>query len=121
VKKLTLVFLGAGFFFAHAQLQADPIYVQPGQCIMVGTQQVCAQVQNPAVTTPDQEPKTIFTCVYGKHEGSDLPSLKSYALVQTLLGPKGRKTEMVIKNYGVEGKGDCEKEAERLRASHGPK
>ena len=92
---------------------AEPIYLQPGQCILIGSQQICAQKAD----TAGASTKTLMhTCVYGHHAGTDLPDLKSYALIQTTTTDDGRKNEVVIKDFGVKGKEDCERQAETERS-----
>lgn len=91
----------------------EPIYIQPGQCILVGSQQVCATKDG---TAGQEGTTTIHACRYGKHDGSDIPDLASYALLQIMVRGNGVKTETVVKNYGPSGKDDCEKDAERYRA-----
>ena len=89
---------------------AEPIYLQPGQCILIGSQQVCAM--QPSGTMANQESQTIYSCQYGMHKDAEVSDLKSYALFQMIIRPDGRKIETSIKNYGMNGKSECEKEAE---------
>lgn len=89
---------------------AEPIYLQPGQCILVGSQQVCA-LQTSAVSTAG-EPQTLYLCRFGLHKGSEIPDMKSFEMFQVVIQPNGQKIETALKNYGMNGKDQCEKDAE---------
>lgn len=104
--------------FSHFAL-AEPIYIQPGQCIGVGNQQVCALQTNPAAALPSATPAgagdqttTLYTCRYGLHSDAEVPDVKSYALVQVIIKPDGKKIETNLKNYGLHKKAECEKDAD---------
>jgi hypothetical protein len=87
---------------------ADPIYIPPGQCIMVGTQQVCAQVSN-ATTTP-LKADVMYVCRFGMFADSETPELKSFELIQIRVTDQGQKVETNLKNFGINGKDACEKD-----------
>ncbi len=93
---------------AGPALAGDPIYLQPGQCILVGGQQVCA-LGSPQMA--DLKPRYLYVCRYGMQAGAELTDLKSYSLFQVRVGPDGSKTETMVKSFGPNDKGPCEKEA----------
>ena len=111
---LTLLATGLTALFAGAA-HADPIYLQPGQCIMVGAQQVCAMSADQA--TAVLKPTILWTCRYGNHQGSEVPDLKNYALYQVRIDPSGAKNETLVKSYGPNDKKICEKEADKRQAA----
>jgi hypothetical protein len=89
---------------------AETIFVQPGQCIMVGSQQVCAQKNDATAST---EPT--YACRFAEHKGGDLPGYKTYGLVKIVTRPNGSVTEMLIKDFGIKGKDKCDAAAEDRR------
>jgi hypothetical protein len=94
---------------------ADPIYLRAGQCIIVGTQQVCAMAADVPV---DSKQQILYVCRYGMMPGAELSDLKSYALFQVQVnGQTGAKSETIVKNYGPNDKEICEKEAEKRQAA----
>jgi len=95
----------------------EPIYLQPGQCILVGGQQVCAMQVGQAAEVA--KPDTLYVCRYGVHAGSEVPDMKTYALFMVRLDPSGHKTETLVKNYGVadSDKTACDSESERRQAA----
>lgn len=96
-------------------LAAATIFVNPGQCIFVGTQQVCALDAAAAVSSePDN---VLYVCRYGMHEGSEVAGIKSYAVVQVAIKSNGAKLETPVKNYGQNAKDACEKDAEKRTAA----
>jgi hypothetical protein len=102
----------AGMMYSQAML-ANPIYLQPGQCIVVGSQQVCAIKPDATSTTSVASEKTLYACRYGQFKDADVTNVKTYELVQVLFKPDGSKTEVELKNFGINGKDACEKEAEK--------
>lgn len=100
--------------FSQISFARDTIYIQPGTCVRVGKQEVCA-TQNSTATSA-VEPQILYTCRFGAHPGADVPDLKSYALFQISISPEGRKVETLLKNFGTNGKAQCEKEAEKKSA-----
>ena len=91
---------------------ADPIYVQPGQCIFVGTQQVCAVA---ADSEAKQIQRRLHVCRYGDYKDSEVPELKSHALIEIMVTNEGKKIETPIKNFGSNGKAACEKELAQMQ------
>ena len=111
-----LITIAAGCALTSSTGMADPIYLKAGQCIIVGTQQVCAMAQD--VTTTDVKQQILYVCRYGNQPGAELTDLKSYALFQVQVnGTTGAKTETMVKNYGPNDKEVCEKEAEKRQAA----
>jgi hypothetical protein len=91
-------------FAASTVLGNQPIYVQPGQCIMVGAQQVCAaKVEGAAVVA-----EVSYACRFGEHRGGDLPGYKTYGLVKLTTGTNGKVSETLIKDFGLKGKEKCD-------------
>lgn len=88
---------------AHA---SETIYIKPGQCVMVGAQQVCASSTDAAATAGD----VTYACRYGEHRGGDLPGYKTYGLVK-LNNQDGKVTETLIKDFGIKGKEKCDEAA----------
>lgn len=109
VKYLLLIIPLLGLFTSAGQ--AAPIFISSGQCIIIGSQQVCALKSE----GPSAEGKRIINvCRYGDFQDSEIPSLKSYALVEIVLMDSGRKHETITKNYGPNGKEACEQELLKL-------
>ncbi len=94
--------------------RAEPIFIQPGQCIMVGSQQVCAQA-GPGGVQPVKS-DVMYVCRFGKHEGSETPEMKSWALIQVRVNDSGTKVETQIKNFGMNAQDACEKAAAAEKA-----
>ena len=117
--KKILFSLGMAVFFLSTLIKADTIYLKPGQCIIIGNQQVCAMELDKvsAVNPSTQKATYIFRCKYAKHPGSDFVDLKTYAVVriQTKNGSNAAE-EIVIKDYGPNKKAECEKDAEQKNA-----
>jgi hypothetical protein len=110
-KNLRLMVPLLGLFATMAL--ADPIFISPGQCIMIGSQQVCAtRSEGPA---PEAK-HIIHVCRYSDYKDSEIPSLKSYALIEVVINDSGRKTETITKNFGPNGREACEQELEKLNS-----
>lgn len=99
--------LFAPIFFAAAA-HAEPIYVQPGQCIMVGSQQVCAMAQ-PGTLQPAKS-DVIYVCRFGKYADAETPEMKTWELIQLRVNDSGTKVETNLKNFGINGQEACEKD-----------
>ena len=102
------------WFGFEGVLYAEPIYLQPGQCIVVGSQQVCAMKPD-GIQAP--ETRTEYACRYGLFKGSEVADLKSYELVQILIKPDGSTSEVSLKNFGLNGKEACDQEVDKRKAS----
>jgi len=95
------------------------VMVRPGQCIIVGTTEVCATLPTPEQCTQTSTgPVTIntehsFICRYAMHPNQEVPNVKSYALIRTTTNDLGRKDELMVKNYGITDKAGCEAEADK--------
>jgi hypothetical protein len=100
--------------YAHAS-----VMVRPGQCIIVGTTEVCASLPTPEQCTPTSSGQVnintehSFICRYAMHPNQEVPNLKTYALIRTTTNDLGRKDEMMVKNYGISDKAGCEAEADK--------
>jgi len=92
---------------APAALAGEPIYVQPGQCVMVGSQQVCA-MKGDATVAPGE---VTYACRYSEHKGGDLPGYKTYGLVKIVGKADGSLSEVLIKDFGMKGKEKCDEAA----------
>jgi hypothetical protein len=84
------------------------IWLQPGHCIIVGGQQVCAAKSDgpasPAATVNRQS----HVCKNGVPDEAD-PNLKGWAHVVIMMSPEGKKlSQETIKTFGPLGKKDCE-------------
>lgn len=88
------------------------IWLPPGHCIVVGSQQVCAvkPADAPGTGTDANAPKNrqMHLCKNGFAHESD-PAMKGWAHVIVTVNPDGKKLgQEVIKTYGPLGKKDCE-------------
>ena len=108
--RLSHALLATGTLLAAGAAHADPIYLQPGQCIIVGSQQVCAMNSDQSAAV--LKPSILWTCRYGT-QGGEIPDLKSYALYQVRINPSGTKNETLVKSFGPNDKEACEKEAQQ--------
>jgi hypothetical protein len=102
---------------APAALAVEPVYLSPGQCILVGGQQICAlasdaQAHGGAPAAPGVI-HTDHVCRYALHAHSETPDVKNYAVVRVDTLGNGKKIEMIQKQYGVgdADKASCEKDA----------
>jgi hypothetical protein len=97
------------------------IWLQAGQCVVVGGQQVCAQKAPEGTTvgcpstTPTLPNKITHQCKNGiKHESD--PNLKGWAHVIITRSPDGKKlSEEVEKTYGPLGKKLCLTDVEKAK------
>lgn len=104
------LFTGTAMILATSSaMAAEPIYIQPGQCILVGGQQVCAQVQAQGGAVPVKS-DILYVCRFGEFKDSETPEMKSFALFQIRVNDRGTKVETYIKNFGMNGKDACERE-----------
>lgn len=94
---------------------ATPIYLRAGQCILVGTQEVCSLAADQVGSTSPVT-QLLHSCRYGTHPNQEIPGLKSYALFQTMVSSTGAKVETLMRNYGTTDaeKETCQREADRL-------
>ncbi len=126
-KEVSMLRLNTAFFslvfllssgYAHAS-----VMVRPGQCIIVGTTEVCASLPTPeqctqAIHRPSNGQVNLntehaFICRYAMHPNQEVPNLKTYALIRTTTNDLGRKNETMIKSYGISDKAGCEAEADK--------
>ncbi len=100
-------------------LFADTLHLRPGQCIMVGTQEVCAlSVQDPSPNTSSSQKKysEISICKFGaKEEGTTENPLTGYGHYLIRINEEGNKTETLIKYYDPTKKAHCESDAKGYR------
>lgn len=97
---------------AQAGYEDRTIWLPPGHCIVVGSQQVCAvKPSEPAPGSTDSaanKNRQMHLCKNGIVHESD-PSLKGWAHVIVTISPDGKKLgQEVIKTYGPLGKKDCD-------------
>lgn len=112
--------LGTGILFSTSYANAS-VMVRPGQCIIVGTTEVCASLPTPEQcnqTSNGQVQANVntersFICRYAMHPNQEVPNLKTYALIRTTTNDLGRKDEIMVKNYGITDKAACEAEADK--------
>lgn len=106
---------------AMPHASATPIYLKPGQCVLVGTQDVCAMASDQA---PSSTAKltTLHLCRYALHPGAEIPNLKNHALFQVVTTETGSKSETLIRQFGINDsdRDACQKEADRLNGSPKP-
>lgn len=99
-------------------VSADTIYISPAQCVdVIGSQRVCATSNSPIVDSAAKaanQQRTHYVCNYGKHEGSTVPDIPSYALVEILIQANGNKVETVLRDFGNNGKKACEEAADKM-------
>lgn len=116
MRSQTLFVAAAAWLSCASSAMATPIYLRAGQCILVGTQEVCSLTNDQSTAISATTTQLIHKCVYGKHPGAELPDLKSYALFQTMVSSNGVKVETLIRNYGTTDaeKNTCQREADRL-------
>jgi len=118
--RLTLCIL-AGVLSTLAMATEDrSIWLQAGQCVVVGGQQVCAQKAPEGTAancpnTPVLPNKMTHLCKNGiKHESD--PNLKGWAHVIITRSPDGKKlSEEVEKTYGPLGKKECMADVEKAK------
>ena len=104
-------------FAAKADIQDHTIWLRPGQCIVVGNQQICAQrMDDPGALGGKPNPnREVHTCKNGIKDEVD-PKLTGWAHVVIVMGPNGKKlSEEVIKTYGPVGQKECETELKTLK------
>ena len=114
--------LGCGLALATLLANSQPaqaaktIFISPGQCIVLGSQQICALNQNnlqppgSVQPVPAEPPRVLHLCRYGHYQESEVPDLKSYQLIEVTVAATGITREINIKNFGPNGKDACEKE-----------
>ena len=93
---LTLLGMASSSFSSMA-LAGEPIYVQPGQCVM-----------GDATVAPGE---VTYACRYSEHKGGDLPGYKTYGLVKIVGKADGSLSEVLIKDFGMKGKEKCDEAA----------
>jgi len=125
--KVVILTLSAvmGFLSTVAQANEDrSIWLQAGQCVVVGGQQVCAQKApegttpggTPCPTTPVLPNKTSHHCKNGIKDEAN-PNMKGWAHVIITRSPDGKKiSEEVEKTYGPLGKKDCMADVEKAKS-----
>ena len=97
---------------------ADTIQIQPGQCIMVGTQQVCSAKHDECIERTRYDHQKIISkavCRYGAAYEND-KTLKGYGLYIVRMGKKeNSKNETLLKTFSPAQKAECESAAETYR------
>ena len=105
---------------ARADIQDHTIWLQPGQCIVVSNQQICAQRSDHPSDKPtakkERPNREVHTCKNGVKDETD-PNLKGWAHVVVVMNADGKKvSEEVIKTYGPVGQQECEAEIKTLKS-----
>ena len=115
--RLVMAILVPGALAAAPMAQAEPIFIKPGQCIQIGTQQVCA-LTGDTIPVVGHTTQILHLCQYAMHPGAEVSNLKTYAVVQVMMRDDGTKVETALKHYGMNDadKAACNKEADRLNA-----
>lgn len=111
----TFVLATLAFGALATTAHAEAIMLSPGQCIMIGSKEVCAMSSGGTVASQKPQ-KTQHVCRFGKHADSEVGNLKTYQLIEIVTQANGYKSETPIKNFGNIDKEGCEKEAARLTA-----
>jgi hypothetical protein len=102
------------------------IWLQAGQCVVVGGQQVCAQKapgSGDSASAPCSSPqapsnKITHHCKNGIKDEAN-PKVKGWAHVIITRSPDGKKlSEEVEKTYGPLGKDECLSDLERARSAN---
>ena len=102
---LGLIVLTSGMSFAS---EDRTIWLQPGHCIIVGGQQVCAAKSDSTTTPGTSANKQTHVCKNGIQDEAD-PNLKGWAHVIITTSPEGKKlAQETIKTFGPLGKKECE-------------
>ena len=84
------------------------IWLQPGNCIVVGNQQVCAAKSGDGTSAEKPANKQTHVCKNGIQDEADA-NLKGWGHVIITTGPDGRKiSQETIKTYGPLGRKACE-------------
>jgi hypothetical protein len=119
---MTCAVLGTGIGTSRpVALAGETVYLQPGQCVMVGSQQVCAlksdvkDGKGDAAAASPAPGDVNYVCRYGEHKGGDLPGYRTYGLVKVTTRADGKFSEILIKDFGIKGKEKCEQAAEDRR------
>jgi len=125
LKALALLFI-AGALSSPSNAQDDKlIWLQAGQCVVLGGQQVCAQKApdsgtpsaNPCPSTPVLPNKVTHYCKNGIKDEAN-PRIKGWGHVIVTRSPDGKKlSEEVEKTYGPLGKKECMADAEKANGT----
>lgn len=101
----------------------NTIHLKPGQCVLIGNQQVCAMMPDattgniPVPTATPDPGKTRFACRYATHKEAEVSDVKTYAVIENTSYANGHKDTNFIKGYGMTGKAECEKDADARNAA----
>lgn len=119
----TVLFRSASIFTALLTASAAfaaPVYLKPGQCVQIGSQEVCA-MQTDATTgkVVTAANDVVHICTYDLHKGAEIPNLKNYAVIRVVTTPDGYKTETILKQFGISDpdKANCDAEVARLNGA----
>ena len=96
----------------------SPIYVKPGQCILVGSQEVCALQAESAQTATSSLPTVLHTCSYGNLDHPENHgATKGWRRLMIRVKEDGTKIETIMKSYGPldEHRKECENEIKKVR------
>jgi len=109
----SLVFLGTAMA-SSAFAQLSPIWLRPGQCVMISNQQICAEKpgatdSSSTTTTPSGPTVSLksLLCKWGAKDDSQ-PGLTGYGLYQMTVMTDGTKQEVLLKNFGPADRAGCE-------------
>jgi hypothetical protein len=114
-----IVFFGLSGLASISAAQLSPIWLRPGQCVMISSQQICAenpgQTQQGSTTTTTVDPakmvdQRLFVCKWGAEDSSE-PGIKGWGLYQVKIMGDSSKQEVLVKNYGAAGQKECEASA----------
>lgn len=112
-----------GWFAGAAAAQLSPIWLRPGQCVMISSQQICAenptQPQN-ATTTTTVNPANVvdqrlLVCKWGVEDAAE-PGIKGWGLYQVKIMGDSSRQEVLVKSYGPAGQKECEASAKTQKA-----
>ena len=106
-----------GCFLVAGLAVGSPIYLKAGQCVIIGTQEVCAMT--PDTAAPNKSTSdVVHICRYALNPGAEIPNLKNYAVVRITTTASGSKTEAILKQFGISDSDKvlCDAEVEKLNA-----
>lgn len=110
--------IGTVLTLGASAAQSSPIYLKPGQCILVGSQEVCA-MQGDSPTANKVAQDVVHVCRYAMNPGAEISNIKNYAVVRITTTVSGAKSDTILKQFGISDgdKAACEAEVERLNAA----
>lgn len=100
-------------------LASETVYLKPGQCLLIGSQQVCALQQDqthPIEPKGPPPPIKVSQCRWGAFDDTDKKA-QGWAHFLVTVQENGTKTETMIRYFGPADKEGCEKAAKDFEAN----